>query len=206
MERISKKNRGKKNKMTEITWMQPYYDLILNKIPLDTDLLIDVGSGYGVLGYILSQTRDIATMISVDPVKRYDQPFFKKQYNMTWAVFNKHEEFHVDVIVSTEMIEHMDKKDALLFLDEVKWRSRKVIIATPYYFTEQEKYDENEFQSHRCSISVNEFKEKGYDVTLVGSFITRFLIARVSYNPKLVNMLKLIGIKPTNIIAEWKKK
>lgn len=189
-----------------ITWVQPYYDLILNKIELDTEILIDVGSGQGILGYMISRARDIATLISVEPYKQYNQPHFNKQYNMTWHDFIELTDYKADVIISTEMIEHMEKKDALLFLEQVKSRAVKVIIVTPYYFSEQEKYDDNDLQSHRCSISVNEFKENGYNVTLVGSFITRHVIARVCYNSKLRFLLGLIGIKPTNIIAEWESK
>ena len=51
----------------KITWIQSYYDVLLQHIPLDTESLIDVGSGYGVFGYILSKARSIKSLISIEP-------------------------------------------------------------------------------------------------------------------------------------------
>lgn len=189
----------------KITWMQPYYDLVLNKIPLDTESLIDVGSGYGIFGYIISKARNLKSLTSIEPFD-YSVDFYDTNHKITWQEFYKSKLNldKVDVIISTEMIEHLSKKDALLFLHQAKQKAKKVIIVTPYSFENQNAYDDNKYQKHNCVISVNDFITEGYKVELLGVFSVKGLIARLYFHYKWVRVLRFFGIKPTNIIGVFK--
>ena len=191
--------------MNKITWIQPYYDLVLNKIPVDAKSILDVGSGYGIFGFIMEKARG-AVVSSIEPFE-YDTSHYNYTYRMTWQqwyndTIKKQNKF--DVIVSTEMIEHMTHEDAMAFLDTARLRADKVIVATPYEFEEQDAYDDNEFQVHRCKVTVEDFIRHEYKVQLLGTFRFKGMTARVLYHPKWINILRLIGVKPTNIIGESK--
>jgi len=189
----------------KITWVQPYYDLILDKVPLDTESLIDVGSGYGIFGYILSKSRNIKNLISIEPFD-YPVELYNTNHKMTWQKFYKSKLNldKVDVIICTEMIEHLSKKDALLFLQQTKRKAKKVIIVTPYSFENQDAYDNNEYQKHQCVLSVNDFITEGYKVELLGVFKVKGLIARLYFHYKWARILRFFGINPTNIIGVFK--
>ena len=187
----------------KITWMQPYYDIILSHVPIGTKSLIDVGSGYGIFGYILSKARDITKLVSVEPFD-YDTPQYTESIKSTWQKFYNTSPDRVDVIVSTEMIEHLTKEDAILFLKQAKCLADRVVIATPYKYEDQEKYDGNEYQVHRCVISTADFYNEGYDVRYMSTLNIRGLTARIHYHPKWQRYIKLIGIAPTNIIGVYK--
>ena len=190
----------------KITWIQPYYDLILYHVPKDTESIIDVGSGYGVFGYILSKARDIKRLISIEPFD-YSTPQYNESHNMTWQEYYKTDPDSVDVIVSTEMIEHLEKEDALLFLEQAKKKSKTVIIATPFKFSDQDAYDDNDYQKHRCVLTVKDFEDHGYKVSLMGvwgGIASRYFATRFYYNIKISTVLKLLGVKPSNIVGVWK--
>ena len=138
--------------MTGITWIQPYYDLVLNMIPKDTKTILDVGSGYGIFGYILRKSRDLDLLVSLDPF-HYFHGHYDKSYITTWKDYYQNHSQYTDVLVSTEMIEHLPKSEALTFLNEAKVSTQHVIIATPFEFTNQESYDNNEYQRHRCNVT-----------------------------------------------------
>lgn len=151
--------------MKDITWIQPYYHLILDRVPRDATTFLDVGAGSGIFGFILSRTRDHTRLDAIEPFG-YDLNHFDNVYRMSWKEWYKTQPVPYDVIVSTECIEHMDKENALSFLDEVKLIAKNIIIATPISFEEQKAYDGNDYQRHKCVISEAEFVERGY-VTLL---------------------------------------
>jgi hypothetical protein len=188
--------------MTKITWIQPYYDLILNQIPTDAKSILDVGAGYGIFGNILKNSRHDATLEAVEPFPEYDLHHYSHTYRMEWEKFYNTHEGKYDVLVSTEMIEHLPKEKAVDFLVQAKRKARKVIIATPYEWEQQDPYDNNEYQIHRCLMTVNDFINQGYSVRLLGTITKKGLTGRIYFHPKWLKFLKLIGVKPTNIIAE----
>lgn len=191
----------------KITWIQPYYDLILNEIPLNAKVILDVGAGYGIFGFILKKSRDVE-VTAIEPFD-YDLDHYDFSYQMTWDKFYNSVKLYglkYDVLVSTEMIEHLRKPQAVSFLGEVKDRANHIIIATPYNWEQQEHYDGNEFQEHKCLVTINDFKYHNYKVKLLGTITIKGLVGRIYFHPKWLKILKLIGVKPTNIIATWSAK
>jgi len=188
--------------MNSITWIQPYYDLILNMIPLEANNILDVGAGYGVFGGIVKKARNVS-LHAVEPFLNYDLNHYDYVSNITWGQFYKITDTKYDVLVSTEMIEHLPKPEAMEFLSESQKVANKVIIATPYHWEEQEAYDDNEYQVHQCIMTVKDFTNNGYKVSLLGTIAKKGLTGRILFHPKWLKVLKIIGVKPTNIIAEW---
>ena len=156
--------------MKDITWIQPYYHLILDRVPKDATSFLDVGAGNGIFGFILSRTRDCKRLDAIEPFG-YELDHFDNVYRMSWKQWYKTQPTPYDVLISTECIEHMDKKDALLFLDQAKEISKNIVIATPILFEEQKAYDGNEHQRHKCVISESEFIERGYKTLLFNDSI-----------------------------------
>lgn len=158
--------------MHTVTWIEPYYDLILNEIPKDVKDVLEVGCGSGILGFIIKQTRQ-CKVLGIEPFD-YDLGHYDSCYRGTWQEWINSEcvfspSYRYGCIVSTECIEHMEKKDALVFLQEAKKIAEKVVIATPYKFDHQPAYDNNPHQVHKSLITVKDFQSLGYQVKFVSS-------------------------------------
>lgn len=145
----------------DITWIQPYYHKILEYVPRGTKTVLDVGAGYGIFGYILKKTRNLERLDAIEPF--YDDlTHYDNVVKATWK--NTVLDIFYDVIVATEVIEHMERDDALEFLDDVRNYGKKIIIATPKNFESQKEYDGNPYQSHKCVVTRDDFESKGYSV------------------------------------------
>lgn len=160
--------------MEKITWLQPYYHLILEQVPLNATSVLDVGAGSGIFGFILRKTRH--KLFKLDAVEPFDYNLshFTNHHIITWKEFIKRnsETLQIpiyDVLVATEVIEHMTKDDALQFLHEAKKIAFKIIIATQKEFEEQPAYDDNQYQLHHCVITKEEFDKAGYGVVEFGN-------------------------------------
>jgi hypothetical protein len=191
--------------LNRITWISPYLDVVLDEIPICSRNILEVGCGSGIFGYILKKTRPFSNIQGIEPF-RYDLPHYDFLWRTTWKQYittkrNNDIPNHFDVLVCNETIEHMEKNNALSFLSEVKTISDKIIIVTPYKFEQQSPYDNNEYQIHRCVMTLNDFKSEGYTVKLIG-FNNKNGI-RMIYNPSIYS--KMLKITPTNIMAIYDK-
>ncbi len=90
-----------------------------------------------------------------------------------------HDEYHVhdvlkardlfapesfDSVVALDLIEHLEKEDGLLLLEQMeRMARRKIIVFTPNGFLPQGEYDNNPLQVHRSGWSVTEMNARGYD-------------------------------------------
>ena len=156
--------------MKDITWIQPYYHLILDMVPRDATTFLDVGAGSGIFGFILTRTRDVKQLHAIEPFG-YELDHFNNVFRMTWRDWYDKQPSIYDVLISTECIEHMEKEDALLFLDQAKNIAKNIVVATPIKFEEQKAYDGNDYQRHKSVISEAEFIEKGYKTLLFNDSI-----------------------------------
>ncbi len=195
-----------------ITWIQPYYDLILNLIPIDTKTILDIGSGNGIFGFILRKTRN-AKLTAIEPFTEYDLWHYDYIIRKKWQDCNFNELAQTseldrpkynkyDCITALEMIEHLSKEDALDFLQWTKFTANKVIISTPYVFEKQPAYDNNELQKHVCNITIKDFLNEGYRVYLFGTIAIRGIILRFFANKNLEPLLRGIG-NIANIIGVY---
>lgn len=90
-----------------------------------------------------------------------------------------------DAVIALDVIEHFEKKEALGLLKEIeKIAKKKVIIFTPYGFTQQHEYDKNPFQIHKSGWLPSEFAKRGYKVYgMRGLRFIRGEFATIKYKP-----------------------
>lgn len=68
-----------------------------------------------------------------------------------------------DTVVALDVIEHFEKNDGWELLKQMeKVAKKKVIIFTPFGFTQQHPYDGNPYQIHKSGWRVNDFSRRGY--------------------------------------------
>jgi hypothetical protein len=182
-----------------ITWISPYLDIVLDEIPTDSKKILEVGCGSGIFGYILKKTRPDATLHGVEP---FDYPLdhYDQIFRMEWVEFIRRNKEKYDVLVCNETVEHMEKKDALEFLENASNITGKAIVGTPYKFDQQPAYDNNPYQVHKSVISVKEFKKCGYEPRIIG-FSDKHGKTRMVYSPEKKLYPAILGMIPTNIIA-----
>lgn len=191
-------------KHIDITWIEPYYDLVLNMIPKNAKSILDIGAGSGIFGYILRKTRQ-AQLTAIEPFS-YDLTHYDRVINSTWqdAIPQSN-----DIVIALEVIEHMDKSDALDFLTYCKdICNSMVIISTPFVFEQQPEYDNNPYQKHRCNITIDDFLKHKYKVYLIGNFplFNRYgLQMRLMANRYYKFILQKLGFNITNIIGVYEK-
>lgn len=184
-----------------ITWIQPYYDIILNLIPINASTILDIGAGNGIFGFILKKTRD-AKIIAVEPFN-YDLSFYDRVYNSSWQDWIGKDILVHSCLIALEVIEHMDKQDALHFLNAVKSIAKKVIISTPYVFQQQDEYDNNPLQVHRCKITIDDFTNRKYKVYIYGVINLKLISIRFFANSRLERLLKPFITNIIGVYDNW---
>lgn len=90
-----------------------------------------------------------------------------------------------DAVVALDVIEHFEKKDGWELLKQMeKIAKKKVIILTPFGFTEQHPYEDNPHQVHKSGWFIEDFIKNGYRVYGIRGF--RFIrgeYATIKYKP-----------------------
>lgn len=69
-----------------------------------------------------------------------------------------------------DVIEHIEKSEAIDIIEKLKSISNKIIIFTPYGFMHQDEYDSNEYQRHLSSWTDEDFKNMGFDCKVIDDF------------------------------------
>jgi 2-polyprenyl-3-methyl-5-hydroxy-6-metoxy-1,4-benzoquinol methylase len=145
---------------------------IIQKNVEPNDTVLDLGCG------IMQATKGLVckSILGVDLFARYLEEL-KYEYQTiqlsvteTCAFLDK----SYDIVLCTDVVEHLEKNDALKVIDECIRICRKTaIVYTPRVF--QENYQpndgawglgENVYQLHRCVITKEELETAGYKVTI----------------------------------------
>ena len=164
--------------MRDVTWTHPGLFKILKLIPEETVSLLDLGCGRGIIGALCRIYRDTKKLVGVDIFDPYLR--FCKKHNLYDTVLKwdlrklplpfKNNEF--EVVVAIEVVEHLEKNDALKLIKEMeRIAEKRVIISTPNIFFEQDTYDGNPFQMHRCILNYRQLRKLGYKVYVGGSLM-----------------------------------
>jgi ubiquinone/menaquinone biosynthesis C-methylase UbiE len=149
---------------------------VLSLIPPETKSLLDLGCGRGIIGAICRVYRNLERCVGVDifdeylrrarhiydEIIKYDLRKFPLPF--------KNKEF--EIVTCVEVVEHLQKSDALNLIKECERIAKKRVIittpATPSIF-HKHYYDGNPFQEHLSFISPKEFKKMGYKVYACGT-------------------------------------
>lgn len=136
-----------------------------------TMTVLDLGCGDGSAVEFLGLPENFE-MIDVDIFEPYlklakRRGIYKKLVKADIREFYPKEKF--DIVLASHVLEHLEKNDGLKLIKKIeKFSKKRVIIACPIGDLPQEEYDNNPFQVHRSSWTVNEMKNLGYEVRSQG--------------------------------------
>lgn len=71
---------------------------------------------------------------------------------------------YFDAAISSQVIEHLTKKEGKLHIKTLEKAASHVIIGTPNGHFHQEEYDHNKLQEHHSEWTVADFRDFGYQV------------------------------------------
>lgn len=105
-----------------------------------------------------------------------------------------------DVVIACDIIEHLEKEEALKMIQDLEKIARKaVFLETPKGYVPQNidilGYGGHDFQTHRCGWEREELEEMGYQVTLRDyemSDLKRHTELDVDRNIQLINAIKYV--------------
>jgi SAM-dependent methyltransferase len=142
--------------------------------------VLDIGKGFGKYGFLIHEYVGIDNKKKLDPKKSLKDlshilidavevdedlilPHLSHLYTTIYFgdVLKLYKDFPVyDLILMVDIIEHIDKKEALNMLKYFLKNGSKILIATPKLFFEQELY-ESEFEHHVSHWTINDFEKLG---------------------------------------------
>jgi len=174
----SEKIKMKSTKDEKFVWggLHPffYHPFIFHLIPdLKNKTVLDVGCGRGIYGYLIRATRPLAKgrLIGLDTNPDYLSFCSRfKVYDKLIKSDVRHLPFKdksIDILLCTEVIEHLPKKEGKKFLNEINRVCRgRAIITTPNVFfkTVDAKFED----AHHSVWSADEFRQYGYKVHGIG--------------------------------------
>jgi len=177
--------------MPDVTWPDEFFPMLMSPkfVPLNVKTALDVGCGRGMLGALLRIYREPERLVAVDSFEPYLE--FVRRMRLYDEVINldltksdlPFEDKSFDLVLSLEVIEHLQKKDGIRLLSQLERIGKRVIVSTPGHFFDQPKYDGNPHQSHLSFYSVDELEKRGYDIYGVGDFhVFRKRLPSISQN------------------------
>lgn len=166
----------------------PYHNtmFVLNFLGgLNLKSILDLGSGFGRWGFLCRchlcggnnlkefPSQDVI-IDAVEVFKKNISPLYDAVYNKTYEgsaseILPQLGEY--DVIICGDMIEHLEKKEAWKLIEEMKKHARKaVVLSLPLGDCPQGPINDNEYEMHRSSWDVSEFRRRGAFVKRFPSF------------------------------------
>lgn len=153
------------------------HEFILSEVPdLTGKEVLDCACGHGVWGYLISSEKngDKAYLVGFDLHRPYVE-FCKRRhvYDDIVLADAKHIPFRrksFDVILASELVEHLEKKDGDKLLDEIDGLCREVaIVSTPNGFAPPGHLaDESPLELHKSGWGVSDFTRRHYKVRGIG--------------------------------------
>jgi len=155
----------------------PYEEhrFVLNEVPqLENKRILDCGCGQGIWAYLMrcEKRGDEGYIVGLD----LNEPFlaFCKKHRVyddlvlsdTSRLPFRNKSF--DMILASEVIEHLTKDQALKFLEEIERVCKRRIILTTPNGQRLWKAERNKWQIHRSIWTAREFQKRGYKVRGIG--------------------------------------
>lgn len=165
-----------------------FYYQSLEKNLKNVNSVLDVGCGSSSpLGKIKKTFRSVGVDIFEPSIKKSKKIKIHDDYKLgdikKINSFFKPKSF--DAVVALDIIEHLTRKEGLDLLEKMeKIAKKKIIVLTPFGFTDQDPYDNNPFQIHKSGWTVADFEKKGYKVFgMRGLRFIRGECATIKYKP-----------------------
>lgn len=164
--------------MKPITWMDSFLPKLIGDktfIPLDVKTVLDVGCGKGTAGALLRNYRSPRYIAGVDAFQPYIEHCerfgcydYLELHDLGRGKPLPFPTNRFDLVLCLEVVEHLDKANALCLLDELKRVGRHIVVTTPTRFHVQPNLDDNPLQRHRCVITKRDFQAQGFKVRGTG--------------------------------------
>lgn len=134
---------------------------------------LDVGIGFGILGYLIRRLRKPLLLIGVDVEPSYLKTCKQHQiYDsliLASASSLPFREKIFDYIVATEIIEHLSKQQGEKMLTELSSLSKgKIILTTPNGYVRQQPCNAPKSETHMSGWVARELRSWGYKVRGIG--------------------------------------
>lgn len=152
------------------------YPWILMQAIGDAKTILDIGCGTGELMQMLGQEKKW----KVTGVDVYGPSIKAAKKTKAYKVLQKADILHLpkkitkqkyDVVFSSQVIEHLKKKDALRLIKQMESLAKKRVVVTttvgfmhflPLQEVHNHEHDENPYQKHKSSWDPIEFQKLGY--------------------------------------------
>ncbi|MEA1894780.1 MAG: class I SAM-dependent methyltransferase [Euryarchaeota archaeon] len=153
----------------------PFYleNTVLRSIGGAGQSILDVGCGWGEPMEIMQLNKHKFYTVGVDIFKPYLKEAKKNKTHSEYVLCDirnlPFKENTFETVLCTEVIEHLDKDDAMKLIKEMeKIAQKQVIITTPVGFWQDAGKDGNPYQVHRSGFYPIEFKKLGYNTRAFG--------------------------------------
>ncbi|OGM13210.1 hypothetical protein A3D84_05235 [Candidatus Woesebacteria bacterium RIFCSPHIGHO2_02_FULL_42_20] len=167
---------NKSSRINKFKWagISPFFHhpIVFNFIPHDlfAKVVVDVGCGKGVYGFLIRATRDTskAKMIGVDVSDEYLTIAKKNRVYDEYVVASLDKmpfvKSSVDLILAVEVISHLTKKNGEKFLGDLDkiCRGRSIIVCPNMMKHSQPEFVKSD--SHHSKWGADDFKRFGYRV------------------------------------------
>jgi len=191
--------------------------IIEKTLDKNTKTLLDVGCGRGGNILVVKRQRTHAgiKVVGFDMFKPYVCECVELGvYDNLMICDAKHMPFNLecsfDVVLCSEVIEHMTKKEGVKLLENVeKLASRQVIVTTPFGYTEgpyNKIEEDNICQLHRSGWDPADFRKRGYEVWGMHQFSPLEKLPLVQKLPFNFNIWFLFPFSLLNLVAFEPKK
>ncbi len=157
--------------------------------------ILDVGCGEtetSPLRMIAPRVKYIVGVDLFDPYleKNREKKVYNEYIKMNAMDIDKHfEENSFDVVIATDLLEHLSKEDGKLFIEKAKKIAyKKLILFTPNGYINQDEYHGNEYQVHKSGWTTKELKTEGFN-RIYGINGLKFLRgeqARIKFKPQKI--------------------
>ncbi len=150
--------------------------------------VLDVGCGaYSPIASLKKTFYSVGVDIHEPSIKKSKKQKIHDDYKignvLKLSTFLKKKSF--DAVLGLDIIEHLEKKEGILLLKQMESiAKKKVVILTPYGFTQQHPYDKNPYQIHKSGWYPSDFTKRGYKVYgMRGLRFIRGECATIKYKP-----------------------
>lgn len=146
--------------------------IIGSAVALQPKSVLDIGMGFGKYGVLLREYLEYwgdgsnyshweCRLDGIEACETYITALHRFIYNNLY-IGNAHEilptlEYHYDLLLLIDVIEHFTKEEGLRFIDLCRTRARNILISTPSNNTEQGAAFGNVYETHRSYWTSKDF-------------------------------------------------
>jgi hypothetical protein len=162
------------------SWHFPIGPVLDRVVRLNPTRVLDIGIGFGKWGFLMREALDWAPgrlerdawRVTIDGIEvfPYESPIHEWVYdNVIWDdVLNVVDQLQgYDVVLMSDVIEHLEKAPAMALLRTLVKTNRAVIVSTPAEFFEQEIAG-NTHEHHVSHWTMADFDEFVFDFEIAG--------------------------------------